>query len=144
MSSQTLNSGHPMPQIGFGTWQAAPGEVGNAVRAAVEAGYRHLDYAKVYENQVECGQGFKEGLANLNAAGTAVTRVDFFLTSKLWNSSHAPNLGTSIPPLPFLMIATVQDDYSNFSLSKLDVTRIYKLIQRVIQSRLPWMTLSRS
>jgi len=47
-----LNNGLKIEQIGFGTWQSAPGEVKAAVEAALNAGYRHLDLAKVYQNQV--------------------------------------------------------------------------------------------
>lgn len=38
----TLNNGAKIPAVGLGTWKAAPGEVGAAVRAAFEAGYRHF------------------------------------------------------------------------------------------------------
>lgn len=76
-----LNNGLKIEQIGFGTWQSAPGEVKAAVEAALNAGYRHLDLAKVYQNQNEVGEGIK-------AAG--VKREEMFITSKLWNNSHKP------------------------------------------------------
>jgi len=82
----TLASGAKIPAIGFGTWQSAPGEVKNAVIEALKAGYRHLDLAKVYGNQVEIADGIKEGL---KAAG--IKREDVFITSKLWNSQHNPS-----------------------------------------------------
>ena len=47
-----LNTGAVIPRLGFGTWQSSPGEVGAAVYEALKAGYRHLDFAKVYGNQV--------------------------------------------------------------------------------------------
>jgi len=81
----TLSGGASIPAIGFGTWQSAPGQVKAAVIEALKQGYRHLDLAKVYGNQVECGEGIKEGL---KAAG--VKREDVFITSKLWNSQHQP------------------------------------------------------
>ncbi|GAA6020796.1 hypothetical protein JCM11491_004655 [Sporobolomyces phaffii] len=81
VSSVTLNNGLDIQQIGFGTWQSAPGEVKAAVEAAIKAGYRHLDLAKVYQNQNEVGEGIK-------AAG--VKREELFITSKLWNNSHKP------------------------------------------------------
>jgi len=37
-----LNTGAKIPQIGFGTWQSEPGQVGTAVYEALKAGYRHL------------------------------------------------------------------------------------------------------
>ncbi|GAA5824900.1 hypothetical protein JCM10212_001636 [Sporobolomyces blumeae] len=76
-----LNNGNSIQQIGFGTWQSAPGEVKAAVEAAIKAGYRHLDLAKVYQNQVEVGEGIKAG---------GVPREELFITSKLWNNSHKP------------------------------------------------------
>ncbi|GAA5842531.1 hypothetical protein JCM3766R1_002619 [Sporobolomyces carnicolor] len=81
VATATLNNGLKVQQIGFGTWQSAPGEVRAAVEAAIKAGYRHLDLAKVYQNQVEVGEGIK-------AAG--VKREELFITSKLWNNSHKP------------------------------------------------------
>ncbi|UPX12232.1 D/L-glyceraldehyde reductase [Ascochyta rabiei] len=44
----TLNTGYKIPQLGYGTWQAGPGEVGNGVYEALKIGYRHLDLAKMY------------------------------------------------------------------------------------------------
>lgn len=82
----TLNTGHKIPQIGYGTWQAAPGEVGAGVYEALKIGYRHLDLAKVYANQKEVGEGIKKALADV----PGLKREDIFITSKLWNSSHAP------------------------------------------------------
>ncbi|PON22669.1 aldehyde reductase 1 [Trichoderma gamsii] len=82
----TLNTGHKIPQIGYGTWQAGPGEVGAGVYEALKIGYRHLDLAKVYANQKEVGEGIKKALAEV----PGLKREDIFITSKLWNSSHAP------------------------------------------------------
>ena len=48
----TLNNGIKIPKVGFGTWQSASGEEAyNAVKAALEAGYRHIDTAAVYKNE---------------------------------------------------------------------------------------------
>ncbi|KAH6889295.1 NADP-dependent oxidoreductase domain-containing protein [Thelonectria olida] len=82
----TLNSGHKIPTLGYGTWQAAPGEVGAGVYEALKAGYRHLDLAKVYQNQVEVGEGIKKALAEV----PGLKREDIFITSKLWNNAHEP------------------------------------------------------
>ncbi|RFU75305.1 nadp-dependent glycerol dehydrogenase [Trichoderma arundinaceum] len=82
----TLNTGHKIPQIGYGTWQAAPGEVGAGVYEALKVGYRHLDLAKVYGNQKEVGEGIKKALAEV----PGLKREDIFITSKLWNVSHKP------------------------------------------------------
>jgi len=81
----TLRSGAKMPALGFGTWQSEPGVVKQSVITALKTGYRHLDLAKVYGNQVEVGEGIKEGLKAAN-----IRREDVFITSKLWNSQHHP------------------------------------------------------
>ncbi len=85
MQTITLNSGDHFPALGLGTWKADPGEVGTAVKEAIRAGYRHIDCAAVYGNEAEIGQAlselFREGV---------VARNDLWITSKLWNNSHAP------------------------------------------------------
>ncbi|TKY89644.1 hypothetical protein EX895_001429 [Sporisorium graminicola] len=80
----TLNDGNKIPQIGLGTWLSKPGEVENAVEIAVKAGYRHLDLAKIYQNQHEVGAALKKLIPSV------VKREELFITSKLWNTAHKP------------------------------------------------------
>jgi L-glyceraldehyde reductase len=73
--------------LGFGTWQAEPGQVGAAVLEALKAGYRHLDLAKVYGNQKEIAEALKKAFGG---EVPGLKREDVFITSKLWNSQHRP------------------------------------------------------
>ncbi|ATY63858.1 glycerol dehydrogenase [Cordyceps militaris] len=75
-----LNTGASIPAIGLGTWQAPEGEVGRAVKHALQDGYRHLDCALIYQNEKEIGKAIKE---------SGVPREDIFITSKLWNTYHS-------------------------------------------------------
>ncbi len=81
----TLADGTSLPALGLGTWRAAPGDVGAAVRAALELGYRHIDCASIYGNEAEIGAA----LAAAQHEGL-VQRNELWITSKLWNDCHAP------------------------------------------------------
>jgi diketogulonate reductase-like aldo/keto reductase len=73
----TLNNGVEIPVVGFGTWQSADGdEAYQAVRWALEAGYRHIDTACEYLNEESVGKAIKD---------SGVAREDLFVTTKLWN-----------------------------------------------------------
>jgi len=85
MKTLTFDNGDTLPMLGLGTWKSEPGEVYNAVKNAIEAGYRHIDCAHIYGNEDEIGKA----LSDVFAAGT-VTREELWITSKLWNSDHAP------------------------------------------------------
>jgi diketogulonate reductase-like aldo/keto reductase len=73
--------------VGLGTFMSAPGEVGAAVKVALEAGYRHIDCALVYGNEEEIGEALKESMTNLK-----LKREDVFVTSKLWCTFFRPEL----------------------------------------------------
>jgi diketogulonate reductase-like aldo/keto reductase len=75
----TLNNGVRMPQLGFGVWQVPDTEAAAAVSSALEAGYRSIDTAAIYENEKGTGQA-------LAAAG--LPREELFVTTKLWNSDQ--------------------------------------------------------
>ncbi|OQV25095.1 1,5-anhydro-D-fructose reductase [Hypsibius exemplaris] len=79
-----LASGSNLPVIGLGTWQANPGQVKEAVREAIELGYRHFDCAHIYGNEEEIGEAFAEKIKD-----GVVKREELFVTSKVWNNSHS-------------------------------------------------------
>jgi len=74
-----------IPPLGFGLWKLPQDTCAERVYEAIELGYRHLDSASDYGNEAEVGVGIKraidEGLC---------TREDLWVTSKLWNTYHAP------------------------------------------------------
>ena len=78
--SFVLNNGVKIPCVGFGTWQTPDGETAvAAVREALGVGYRHIDTAAAYGNEVSVGEGIR-------ASGLA--RSEVFVTSKLWNTER--------------------------------------------------------
>lgn len=82
-----LNTGHKIPAVGLGTWQADGDICTEAVRTALKVGYRHLDCAHLYGNEVEVGQALAEALSG-DVPG--LRREDVFVTSKLWCTTNAP------------------------------------------------------
>ncbi|XP_019628788.1 PREDICTED: alcohol dehydrogenase [NADP(+)]-like [Branchiostoma belcheri] len=80
-----LSSGKTMPLLGLGTWQSKPEEVFNAVKVAIDAGYRHIDTAWAYRNEKEVGQAIKEKIAE-----GKIKREDVFVTTKLFTSFSRP------------------------------------------------------
>ncbi|XP_063986559.1 aldo-keto reductase family 1 member B1-like [Diachasmimorpha longicaudata] len=80
-----FNNGNEAPQFGLGTWKAKPGEAEEAVKYAIEIGYRHIDCSPTYESEKEIGAAIKAKIED----GT-VKREDLFIVSKLWSNSHLP------------------------------------------------------
>ncbi|MBE5818779.1 MAG: aldo/keto reductase [Clostridiales bacterium] len=71
-----LSNGVEIPCIGYGTWQTPSGDVArDSVKAAIDAGYRHIDTAFAYGNEVDVGEGIK---------ASGVARKDVFITTKHW------------------------------------------------------------
>ncbi|XP_066446252.1 aldo-keto reductase family 1 member C3-like [Eleutherodactylus coqui] len=88
-SCVTLNDGQKMPVIGFGTYappQFPKNSAEDGVKVALEVGYRHIDGAFIYGNEVEVGRAIKQKIAD----GT-VKREDIFYTGKLWCTFHTPD-----------------------------------------------------
>ena len=79
-STFLLANGVEIPCIGFGTWQTPDGETAvNAVKVALEAGYRHIDTAASYKNEESVGEAIR--LSGIN-------REEIFVTTKLDNPDH--------------------------------------------------------
>jgi 2,5-diketo-D-gluconate reductase A len=78
----TLNDGHHIPQLGYGTFQVPPAKTAASVEAALAAGYRHIDTAQMYGNEAEVGEGIR-------ASGLA--RDDVYVTTKLNTGAHLPD-----------------------------------------------------
>ncbi|KAI9481982.1 hypothetical protein LPJ78_001901 [Coemansia sp. RSA 989] len=84
VKSIKLNNGMSMPEIGLGTWKAnETGVLAETVKKAVELGYRHIDCAKIYNNQCEIGKALKE---------VNVPRNELFIVSKIFQNKHRPEL----------------------------------------------------
>lgn len=81
----TTHGSGEIPAIGFGTLIPDPLATKQATRAALEAGFRHLDCAERYRNEAAVGDAIQEAFN----AGT-LRREDLFVTTKLWNTNHRP------------------------------------------------------
>jgi 2,5-diketo-D-gluconate reductase A len=69
-----LAPGVAMPMVGFGTWQLHGQQAYDAVRYALEVGYRHVDTATMYRNEAEVGRAIRD---------SGLDRADLFVTTKL-------------------------------------------------------------
>ncbi|XP_034827950.1 aldo-keto reductase AKR2E4-like isoform X1 [Maniola hyperantus] len=107
-----FNNGLEMPMVGLGTYsrKAEPGQFRQAVEWAIELGYRHIDTASSYKNEVEVG----EGIANKINEGL-VKREDLFVTNKLWNDSHAKDA----------VVETLKESLRKMKLDYLDLYLIH-------------------
>ncbi|GLH62936.1 aldo/keto reductase [Parageobacillus sp. G301] len=78
----TLHNGVKMPWLGIGVFKVEEGpELVNAVKTAIKHGYRSIDTAAIYGNEVGVGQGIREGMKE-----AGISREDLFVTSKVWNT----------------------------------------------------------
>jgi len=98
ITGQKLNTGAAIPAIGFGTWQDKDAQE-KAVTEALNAGYRHIDTARVYGTEPACGAAIKK---------SGIPRSELFITTKLWNNSHAPE---DVEPALDASLKDLQMDY---------------------------------
>jgi diketogulonate reductase-like aldo/keto reductase len=78
-SNLRLNNGVELPSVGFGVFQSTPAETTEAVRVALEAGYRHIDTAAAYGNEREVGEGLRR---------SGVPRDEVVIETKVWVSDY--------------------------------------------------------
>lgn len=83
MMTVDLSHGGTMPRVGLGVFRASPEQAYAAVRDALAAGYRHIDTAQVYRNEVAVGQAVRD---------SGVPRSEVFVTTKLWNDFQRPGM----------------------------------------------------
>lgn len=75
----TFNNGVEIPQVGFGVFQVPPTDTRAAVTTALDAGYRHIDTARLYDNEEAVGQAI---------ADSGIDRDELFVVTKLWNDDQ--------------------------------------------------------
>ncbi len=75
----TFNDGNTIPQLGYGVWQIDDDKAELAVGLAFEAGYRHVDTARIYGNEAGVGRAIK---------ASGLKPEDLFITTKVWNSDQ--------------------------------------------------------
>ena len=75
----TFHDGNTIPQLGYGVWKVEDTVATDVVQQAFDAGYRHIDTAKIYGNEEGVGRAL---------AATNVAREDMFITTKVWNGDQ--------------------------------------------------------
>lgn len=103
MTTLQFENGDQMPILGLGTWKSEPGDAYKAVKEALHLGYRHIDCAFIYGNEVEIGQAFFESFKE-----GVVSRDQMWITSKLWNDVHASE---DVQPALEKTLSDLQLDY---------------------------------
>ena len=79
MQTLTLNNGVTLPALGFGVFQSSPEDTTEAVRLALETGYRHIDTAAAYGNERQVGEGIR---------ASGIPRDEVFIETKVWVSDY--------------------------------------------------------
>lgn len=107
----TMNDGNTIPAVALGVYKAPNGqETEDAVTAALDAGYRHIDSAARYANEEACGRAIRAWIER-----TGVPRSEIFVTSKLWDADHGYDA----------TVAALQDSLDKFGFDYLDLYLIH-------------------
>ena len=115
-SSKILSNGQSMPIVGFGTWRTIKSETYEAVRQALKAGYRHIDTAYYYQNEVEVGKAIRDGMVELGLA-----RRDIFVVTKLPSTCNRPSL----------VIPAMKESRTSLGLSYVDLYLVHTPVATV-------------
>lgn len=132
MKELLLNDGNKIPLIGFGTYKCTEQEGIDSVKAALQNGYRLIDTAARYENEVAVGKGIKE---------SGVDRKEVFLTTKLWRDNlgynetkiafknSIENLGVDYLDLYLIHWPANAKNYTNWQKANADAWRAMEELQ---------------
>lgn len=117
MKTRALTADVQIPFVGFGTYLITDADAAPAVSAAIGAGYRHIDTAEWYRNEVGVGVGIREALA-----AEGLTRGDLFVTTKLWPGNSAWG---QTPKTTASTIAALNDSLARLELDFVDLYLIH-------------------
>lgn len=113
----TFHNGNQAPQLGFGVWQIPNDKTAQAVQTALEAGYRLVDTATIYENELGVGQGLSQ---------SGLARDDYFVSTKVWNDSHGH---TATKDAFYQSLERLQLDYVDMYLIHWPVPKVNHYVQ---------------
>ena len=131
----TLRNGVQIPRLGFGTYKTPEGEVAEAsVLAALEAGYRHIDTAAFYGNEVGVGRAIRK---------SGIPRAEIFVTTKVWNTERGyekarasilaslERLGLDYVDLCLIHWPAIPKQYSDWEAINVDTWRAFTELHRL-------------
>lgn len=122
MEAYTLINGVHIPKIGFGTWKLADGdEAYKSVSYALEVGYRHVDTAQYYGNEVSVGRAI---------ADSPIKREELFITTKIWNDKHSYDEAKQ----------SVEESLAKLKLNYLDLLLIHWPNPKALRENDAWKT----
>ena len=116
-----FENGDSMPMLGLGTWKMMDNSAYDAVKSAIEMGYRHIDCAWIYQNESDVGAAIKDCIDQ-----GVVSREDLWVTTKLWNDRHR---GEHVEQALKEQLASLQLDYVDLYLIHWPVAHQYMVIR---------------